>query len=158
MFTIKEFDPDKHIQHSQFASDILKEDYYVVTDVLYCKVLDDKDFSVRVPKGYIFKKWNIPSIVVKLVKDVRILLIYGYLCETGFIACNNTLIRMDNVLVSKAFMHVLKHMNVPFYTRFILSFYLPQVKHTSVKKTDVIAKQAVQFFFTEKLRRTNKLP
>ncbi len=145
-----DFDPTKDVAVSKYATDFLKEEHYITTKPMSCIVLNDKDFSITVPEGYLFRKWNISKNILSILKNETALIVLSYIKENPSIKCNKTNIYFGDFTIVKAEYDILKHLKIPLLKRLLVCVFLFFNEDKLLEKNYKIAKQAVQFFLREK--------
>jgi hypothetical protein len=137
---------------SKYATDILNNPHWVICEDYVHKLGGDlNEFYIHIPEGYLFTKWNLPSVITNLLGDEHIgaLVVLNYMKEHRLMRYNTRTITMSIETIEATFLKLLKQMKVSLYKRVLVKLLLPLYRAELNDKGYKIRKQAVSFFLKE---------
>lgn len=123
------FDSKLHVSYSDYASEVLNEDYWVLeSELLYYLGHLGSNCIVRVPRGFLSDGASIPWIVrpifPKMGKYSKASFLHDYLCATYYVLVivdgKETVYPINRKQVDHIFYEALKVTNVPLWRRVLI--------------------------------------
>lgn len=143
------------ISFSRYATELLNEPHWVVTeDFIFKLKYKMNDFSVLIPKGYVFKQWHIPDTLLSIIgkHNTKALLIYTYLQEHRMMRYKDSVINICSKTIENVLIDILTCMGVPKRRRLLLYLLFPFYRVKPHDNGYKIKKQAISFYLKETKR------
>lgn len=140
------------ISFSRYATELLNTPHWVVTEDFHFKLkYKMSDFSVLIPKGYVFKQWDIPETLLSIIgkHNTKALLIYTYLNEHRHMRFKDTVINICSKTIENVLIDVLTCLNFSKRKRLLLYILFPFYRTKAHDNGYKIQKQAISFYLRE---------